>query len=59
MSARTGILIFSMVGGVFSQGFFESTRRNRKFVIPSAPMFTTTPAMIWSTLWRIPNHARR
>ena len=28
-----------------------------KFVIPTAPMLMTVPAMIWSTLWRMPSHA--
>ena len=50
MSASTGILIASIVGGVFSSVFLERTRRNRKFVIPTAPMLITMPAMIWSTL---------
>ena len=50
MLLRTGTWMASIVGGVFSSVFFERTRRNRKLVIPSAPMLMTTPAMIWSTL---------
>ena len=57
MSPRIGSLTASMVGGVLSSVFFDSTRRNRKFVIPSAPMPMTTPAMIWSTFQRMPSHA--
>src|SRR4029078_2386585 len=50
MLLRTGTWIASIVGGVFSSVFLDKTRRNRKLVIPSAPMLMTTPAMIWSTL---------
>ena len=59
MSARIGSATGSIVGGVLSSVFRLSTRRNRKFVIPTAPMLMTVPAMIWSTLWRMPSQARR
>ena len=59
ISESSGILIRSIVGGVFSHVFLPRIRRNTKLVMPIAPMFTTTPAMIWSTLCRMPSQASR
>jgi hypothetical protein len=46
MSARRGMRSGSIVGGVLNWVFRLRMRRNRKFVIPTAPMLMTVPAMI-------------
>ncbi len=46
MSANSGIRHGSMDGGLLNSVFRLRIRRNRKLVIPSAPMLMTVPAMI-------------
>ena len=50
MSARNGIRTAWTGGGLLYSVARDRIRRKMKFVIPTAPMLITVPAMTWSTL---------